>query len=300
MELSVVVPTLNGRERLAGTLDALAAHIPAAEVIVVNGPSADGTTGMVRDRDDVDVLVEIADRTVTAARNAGFEQASGDVVALVSHGLAVTDDWRDAVADGLSEAPVVSGPTQERLRAGKTTESVESREIRGHEVTYFNSGNVAFERSVLERLDGFDEYLHVGGSRDLAHRLAIHEYSVAWNADMAVETNVGADGGSPEIEWDWKYRSLAYRLVKNYGLRPSITYRIARHGVRDAASGFSAVVRTESDPSQWLATGRDALKGSLVGVKDGLLARANDRTTRRNPRGLAARTDRAVAVYDWR
>ncbi|ERH11958.1 MAG: hypothetical protein J07HB67_00969, partial [halophilic archaeon J07HB67] len=38
MELSVVVPTLNGRDRLATALDALTAAAPTAEVIVVNGP----------------------------------------------------------------------------------------------------------------------------------------------------------------------------------------------------------------------------------------------------------------------
>ena len=53
MQLSVVVPTLNARDRLAATLDGLASHAPDAEVVVVNGPSADGTTGMVRDRADV-------------------------------------------------------------------------------------------------------------------------------------------------------------------------------------------------------------------------------------------------------
>ena len=87
MQLSVVVPTLDSREQLARTLDALGEHVPAAEVVVVNGPSTDGTTGMVRDRADVDVLVEVADRTVAPARNAGIDHASGDVVALVDRGL---------------------------------------------------------------------------------------------------------------------------------------------------------------------------------------------------------------------
>ena len=44
MYLSVVVPTLNGREELARCLDGLAERVPDAEKIVVNGPSADGTT----------------------------------------------------------------------------------------------------------------------------------------------------------------------------------------------------------------------------------------------------------------
>ncbi|MFT4892039.1 MAG: hypothetical protein ACI9YT_002979, partial [Halobacteriales archaeon] len=31
-----------------------------------------------------------------------------------------------------------------------------------------------------------------------------------------------------------------------------------------------------------------------------LVARARDRTSTRNPRGLSVRDDRAVHVYDWR
>ncbi|PSP40440.1 glycosyl transferase family 2, partial [Halobacteriales archaeon QH_10_70_21] len=45
MYLSVVVPTLNDRDRLESCLDALSADAPD-EGIVVNGPSTDGTSGM--------------------------------------------------------------------------------------------------------------------------------------------------------------------------------------------------------------------------------------------------------------
>ena len=140
MELSVVVPTLNGREELAGCLDALAEHVPDAEIVVVNGPSADGTTGMVRERDDVAVLVELADRSVTVARNAGLDRVTGGVVALVNQGLSVEDGWAEAVRAGIEEHGAVTGPTHERLVAGMTTESKESKAIAGREITYFNHG----------------------------------------------------------------------------------------------------------------------------------------------------------------
>src|SRR6056297_1943844 len=108
MELSVVVPTLNGRERLASCLDALASHAPDAEVVVVNGPSADGTTGMVQDRADVDVLVELADRSINCARNAGLDHAAGETVAFVNHTLSVCDTWCEAVTDGLVDSHAVT------------------------------------------------------------------------------------------------------------------------------------------------------------------------------------------------
>src|SRR6056297_4181001 len=118
MDLSVVLSTLNGRDRLATSLDALAEYAPDAEVVVVNGPSADGTTGMVRDRDDVDVLVELSDRTLNVSRNAGIQTASGDAIAFVRYDVAVEDRWLDGLTDGLEEAAVVTGPSHQTLRAG--------------------------------------------------------------------------------------------------------------------------------------------------------------------------------------
>ena len=300
MELSVVVPTLNGREELAGCLDALAEHVPDAEVIVVNGPSADGTTGMVRDRDDVSVLVEIADRSVNTARNAGLDRVTRDAVALVDQTLSISEGWAEAVHSGLAAGAVVTGPTHEHLTAGLTTDSKEMRTIAGREVTYFNPGNVAFRREVLDALDGFDEYLAVGGARDLAHRLSGTGHGVIWDTSMTASREFESDGGMLATEWSNKYRSLSYRLVKNYGLRPTVVRRIVSHAGRDGIDALRGVLRNETALSEWLGTGRTVVGGVAVGIKDGLLASLRDRTDRRNPNGRSVRADRAVTVYDWR
>ncbi|WP_159901256.1 glycosyltransferase family 2 protein [Salinirussus salinus] len=299
MSLSVVVPTLNARDELADCLDALAEHAPDAEVVVVNGPSADGTTGMVQDRADVDVLVELADRSINCARNAGLDHATGETVAFVNHTLSVCDTWCEAVTDGLVDSHAVTGPTRTQLRAGVETERKESREIAGTTVTYFNPGNVAFRRETLEELDGFDEYLEVGGARDAAHRLALGGFEVRWDDAMHVRQELGADGGR-ETDWDWKYRSLSYRLVKNYGFRPTVVRRLLTHAGRDAGGELRRVARGDSKPSTWLGAGKDVTVNLAVGLKDGLVARRRDAGPRRNPRGRSARSDRAVTVYDWR
>ena len=332
MDLSVVVPTLNGRDRLAACLDSVSAGAPDAEVIVVNGPSADGTTGMVRDRDDVDVLVEISDRTVNVARNAGIEMATGDAVALVDYDNRIADSWVDGVRRGLAEADVVTGPAtptgsnadaagneagdEAGADPGMTADGDESgsddepehgperRRIAGQEVTYFTSGNVAFRRETLRDLDGFDEYLHIGGARDAAHRLARMDRTVAWDGAVAVTkeppSRTAADGGHADRDWGWKYRALAYRLLKNYGVRPTVVARTAKHALTDAWATARDVVRGEATPSGWAANGRDVVFGIASGSSDGLVARARDRSPARNPNGLSKRADRAVAKYDWR
>ena len=322
MDLTVVVPTLNGRDRLGACLDSLSAHAPDAEVVVVNGPSADGTTGMVRDRDDVDVLVEISDRTVNVARNAGIEVATGDTVALVDYDNRIRESWRDAVGDGLNAADVVTGPvtpiephaagetdavdeTDETDETGAEAESgPERRTIAGRDVTYFQGGNVVFRRDALRDLDGFDEYLHTGGARDTSHRLARMDHDVEWRADLAVTKELpaptAADGGRTAKEWGWKYRALAYRLLKNYGVRPTVLARTCSHALKDAVAAAKDVVRGESTPSRWFATGRDVIVGGVGGSSDGLVARSRDRSPARNPNGISKRADRAVAKYDNR
>ena len=295
----MVVPTLNERDHLEGCLDALAREDPA-ETLVVNGPSTDGTSGMVLDRTDVDALIEVDDRNVNAARNAGLDRAAGDAVAFLSPVVRVEEGWRSAAVEALADADVATGPTHEQLRAGVATDTVETRTIRGRSVTYFNGGNAALSRELLEALDGFDENLRTGGARDAAHRVAGLDYGVAWAAEMSVAREAAADGGTTERDWRSRYRSMAYRLAKNYGFHPTVPYRTIRHAVTDAASTLRDVVGGEARPSTWLGDGRDVVVGATRGYADGVRARYADRSPKRNPSGWSVRTDRAVAVYDKR
>jgi len=299
MDVSVVVPTLNDRDELLGCLDALAAETPY-ELIVVNGPSTDGTSGMVREHDAVDVLVEIDDRNVNVARNAGLDRIRGDAVGFVDPTMTVESGWLEAIVESLSETDAATGPTHERLETGVATDTVESRKICGRFVTYFNGGNVAFTRESVMAIDGFDEYLDTGGARDAAHRIAGLDYEVTWSADMCVSRETAADGGTSERDWRSRYRSLSYRLAKNYGLHPTVPFRTLRHAIDDATEALREVARGDAKPTAWFGNGRDVVLGAIRGHSDGLYARYTDRTPRRNPRGLSARTDRAVTVHDRR
>lgn len=325
MQLSVVVPTLNGREHLVKCLDALATHAPMAETIVVNGPSVDGTTGTVRQRDDVDVLVELDERNINVARNAGIDRARGDVIAVVDYWLVVEEGWTDTIrsvfeplarshrASGHGpELPgAITGPIHQISSGDVSTKTVEQRAIGDHRVTYFQGGNVVFRKELLEAIDGFDEYLATGGARDAAHRLARLGYDVGWRQRLRVqqeaqegiseadkERGLRADGGKSTRDWHWRYRSLTYRLVKNYGVRS--LWRVARHAAGDVGTSLPNIARGDTRPSGWLSNGRKIANGSATGVKDGFIASLRDRTPRRNHRGMSTRTDRAVAVYDRR
>jgi hypothetical protein len=127
---------------------------------------------------------------------------------------------------------------------------------------------------------------------------------VAWRPEMAARkelpTPTAADGGRSAHEWGWKYRGLAYRLLKNYGVRPTVLLRAGSHAAGDALSAARDVVRGESTPSRWAATGRDVIVGLTGGASDGIVARRRDRSPAKNPNGVSTRADRAVAKYDRR
>ncbi|MFP8955836.1 glycosyltransferase family 2 protein [Natrialbaceae archaeon A-CW3] len=298
--LSVVVSTLNDREHLLSCLDGLERQLPSSsEVIVVNGPSSDGTTGAVREREDVDVLVEISDRAASVSRNAGYEVATGDVVAFLGDEYVIEPGWYETVVGAIErQADVVTGPVRGRLTGEQR--GTEPTNILGRCVTPFEGSNVAIDRTVLEALDGFDEYLSTAEATDCAHRLAGLEYDVTWRPEMAVRSEVGTDGGTPDRDWFSRFQSLAYRLSKNYGPRPSVAGRVACRAIGEGVGGARGVLAGEGTPTDWLGNGVDVLQGSVRGFVDGLRARYADRTDRRNPHGISGRHDRAVRVYDRR
>ncbi|MDG5817563.1 glycosyltransferase family 2 protein [Natronococcus sp. A-GB7] len=300
MELSVVVSTLNDRERLLSCLDALEAETPpGTEIVVVNGPSSDGTTGVVRERADVDVLVEISERNPNVSRNAGFEVATGEIVAFLDAEYAIEPGWYEALEDATAGgSDVVAGPTREA--DGTASESERTQRIVGRSVTVFDGGNVAFDQTSLEALDGFDEYLESDGARDCAHRVGGLGFEVAWSPSMAVRSDVGADGGQPDPEWGTTYRALAYGLGKNYGPRPTVLGRTVGSALRDGLSGVREIVTGDATPTGWFSNGVDVVTNAAGGFKDGVRARYADRSTRRNPNGLSVRHDRAVRIYDRR
>jgi glycosyltransferase involved in cell wall biosynthesis len=302
MDLSVVVPTLNGRDHLAECLDALAAHAPEAEVVVINGPSTDGTSGFVRDHRAVDRLLELPERNRNVARNAGLRAATGDALALVGQGSAVEEGWTEAVREGLAAAAAVTGPVHRAISGGLTTGSRDSRSVAGRELVLFDGRNVAFTRQAVEALDGFDEYLAVEGARDAAHRLAGLDLDVAWRPEMAVLRTGEQDVTDRTIRdprdacWGLRYRETAYSLVKNYGPRPAALGRLAARAGRDGADVLRDVLGGEATPSTWLGDGRDVCLGCLRGIAAGLRARRADSSPARNPNGLSEHSERPITT----
>ncbi|MCE9623060.1 MAG: glycosyltransferase [Actinomycetia bacterium] len=92
--VSVVVCTYNRRDRLEQTLVALREQThPRFEVIVVNGPSTDGTDSMLTAFADRARIFDCAEASVGRARNVGVQHAAGDIVAFIDDDAIPRADW---------------------------------------------------------------------------------------------------------------------------------------------------------------------------------------------------------------
>ena len=111
--ITVVVCTLNRRESVERTLVALRQQTYTRyEVIVVNGPSTDGTSEMLDSFADRARIFDCAEASVSASRNVGVQGAAGEVVAFVDDDAIPRPDWLEHMAKPFADPRIgaVGGP----------------------------------------------------------------------------------------------------------------------------------------------------------------------------------------------
>ena len=311
MDLSVVIPAYNQREQLTALLDSLTGFEENIESIVVNGPSTDGTSGMLRARDDVDCVLETASRNINVARNAGLREAQSDRIALISPTFEISDTWVTAIVESLrGENDVVSGPiVPDRVGEDKR------RVVDDDTHLQINGENVAFTRSAITALDGFDEFLVIDGAVDLSQRVHQQGLQLVWHPDMRVfDRHADIDepihnGSLDPASWQehanpgWGviYRSRAYLQTKNNGIGPRVLSTIIKSALVDGAIAAREVARGNASPTSWIGNGVAVVQNVVIGIKKGREARNADRTPARNPHGMSQSDDtNIVDRYDRR
>ncbi len=178
--VSVVINTFNRRESLERALRSLEwLDYPNFEVVVVNGPSTDGTQdflGGMRDRIKVG---ECANRNLSESRNIGIRMASGEIVAFMDDDAYPDPSWLDPLAEAFErvETAAAGGPVIDHTGYGYQV--WHSRADRfgnwwddfppcvnptdllafpySRQFTYTIGTNSAFRRDILVQLGGFDE-----------------------------------------------------------------------------------------------------------------------------------------------
>jgi GT2 family glycosyltransferase len=107
VDVAVVIPNYNGAGWLPEVLASVAAQTtPAAEVLVVDDGSTDGSLALLAERfPDVRVLALGSNGGFARAANAGIVGVSAETVALVNTDVVLAPDWLERAVAALAGAP---------------------------------------------------------------------------------------------------------------------------------------------------------------------------------------------------
>ncbi len=187
--ISFVVPAYNEEALLPACLAAIRAEIDrtgiAAEVLVVNNASTDGTQAIAAATPGV-IVVQQPVKGLVQARSAGFEACTGELVANIDADTLLPPLWMDRVLEEFAADPglvCVSGPYDYydvpfRIRAaarmfyvvGFATYSFNRWVMRVGSMV--QGGNFVLKREALVRAGGFDQsFTFYGEDTDIARRM---------------------------------------------------------------------------------------------------------------------------------
>lgn len=189
---SVVVPTYERPRKLAQTLESVCEQTTDEyEILVVDDGSESDEQAEVLELYGERARVKVfrqANAGPAAARNRGWRNADGDVVLFTDDDCIVPEDWVEALTEAFEHGVAAVGgdlvPCANLLDTNRFAKAHRLRDrinyenpkhpVRGHEgLNVGGTANVAYRRSVLEGVGGFDESfpLAAGEDADLQRRV---------------------------------------------------------------------------------------------------------------------------------
>ena len=250
-EVAVVVPNWNGRRWLARCLESLAAQTrPAAEVVIVDNGSADGSLELVRSAALPARIIELGHNTGFAfAANRGIEAAAAELVALVNTDVVLAPDWIERMAGVLEADASLSAVACKMVQmddsgrlydAGDFLRRDGVCEQRGRfepddgrfdipgEAFAACAGAAVYRRKAVLDVGGFDErFFSYLEDVDLGLRLRLAGWRCAYEPAVAHHAGGGSSWQlSPPVE-HWIERNTLMMVAKAFPLRwaPLVAYR---------------------------------------------------------------------------
>ena len=195
IEVSVVIPTYNRKERLNDTLESLFHQtIPKDqyEIIVVDDGSSDGTEEMVQKlmEDSICHLRYFKQKNQgqAAARNLGIKNAVAGIIGFTDDDCTASPEWVETAATYFKGNPGIGG------LAGRTTpiEKPSPRFLKKVRTTYatnplgpYPTCNVFYSREALLRISGFDPRLRtMYEDYDLTWRIRKEGFKIDFSDDL--------------------------------------------------------------------------------------------------------------------
>jgi GT2 family glycosyltransferase len=217
-DVSIVIVTWNGRRYLEACLTAIEAQRDvAAETILVDNASTDGTAEFVRERFPRVRLVPLAENHGFAGgNNIGVREARGRFVALLNNDTVPEPGWLAALLRGIDtgagfvlttscivymhDPSIIDSAGDGFLRSGGAFKRGHGRRVEEagatQEVFGVCGAACLMPKAVFEELEGFDEAFFVSHEDvDLSYRARLYGYRCRYVADAVVKHHGSATLG---------------------------------------------------------------------------------------------------------
>jgi glycosyltransferase involved in cell wall biosynthesis len=231
--ISVVVCSYNGAATIGECCEALSAlDYPDYEVLVVDDGSSDAT-GQIAAGYGLRV-VRTENRGLSSARNTGWRETTGEIVAYTDDDAAPDRDWLYHLARSFLDGghAGVGGPNVAPLDSGATARCVSNAPgtpthvlLSDREAEHIPGCNSAFRRDVLEAVGGFDPRFRVAGDDvDICWRIREREWTLGFSPAAMVlhrprssiaaywrqQRGYGRAEAQLERKWPRRYNSAGY------------------------------------------------------------------------------------------
>ncbi len=194
--VSVVVCTYNGSRTLQDTVMGLKQlEYPNYEVIIVDNGSTDGLTSKIAQQSGFRVI-QTAPTGLSAARNTGLSESRGEIVAYIDDDARPDPHWLHYLVNSFrtSDHCGIGGPNVQPPGDGPIAECVANSPggpahimLTDDIAEHIPGCNMAFRKSQLEEVGGFDPQFRVAGDDvDICWRLQSRGWSIGFSPGALV------------------------------------------------------------------------------------------------------------------
>ncbi len=196
---SVVVCTYNGKRTIGECLEGISRiEYPYLEVIVVNDGSDDASSSITSEIANKYgfKLIKTENRGLGNARNTGIEAATGEIITFIDDDAYPDPHWLTYLASEFMKTKHVGigGPNIPPKKDGNIAECIANSPgnpihvlISDQEAEHIAGCNMAFRKSVLEEVGGFDNKFRIAGDDvDVCWRLRERGYTLGFSPAAVV------------------------------------------------------------------------------------------------------------------
>ena len=292
--VAIVIPTVNRREDLRLCLRSLMAQdYDAAEVLVVDNGSTDGTPEMVAsDFPSVRLIKNSTNKGACLAKNQGINQSRSEYVWFLDSDTEVPNpECLSRMVDLMEKDPAIGsiggemchGPgghleiKKKTILPSGETAVVPLRESEAHMVAcdYLSTCNCLVRRSLLVRIGGFDPgYFFLSEDKDLGWQIARLGYRNITDRRTSAIHHVSREGGKRDLFL--KHRNSIRFAIINLGLpllclQPLLTLLYLFHGSKftDLEKGRKNVTKYLGGRVEGMVSGRSrpfVVRVAVVGI----------------------------------